>query len=192
MRRRIASITLALAFAFFSACQSSHPTVHGIPNFGTVSSSHKIYRGGEPLTAESWVFLQRLGVCTVVKLNSEKESHDDGATALHMKVVRLPITPGEQLIGSPDVRKKIESAVGVMRRGAVFVHCGSDGRSKPNSFGELTDTQGGQDRTGLVVGCYRVWAEHRTKTYARREMKSFHFHALLLPGLAGFWRDQVR
>ena len=192
MRRRIASITLALALALLSACQSSHPTVHGIPNFGAVSSSRKIYRGGEPLTAKSWTFLHRLGVRTVVKLNSEKESHDCGATALHMKVVRVPITAGEQLMGSPEVRKKIECAVGVMRRGAVFVHCGSDGRSKPHSFGELTDTQGGQDRTGLVVGCYRVWVEHRTKTYARREMKSFHFHALLLPGLAGFWRDQVR
>src|SRR5438045_5515492 len=105
MRRRIASITLAMAFALFGACQSSHPTVCGIPNFDTVSQRHKIYRGGEPLNAKSWAFLQSLGVCTVVKLNSEKESHDDGATALHMKVVRLPITAGEQLIGSPDVRK---------------------------------------------------------------------------------------
>ena len=192
MRCRIPSITLALAFAFFSACQSSHPPVWGIPNFGTVSSSHKIYRGGEPLTADGWAFLQSLGVRTVVKLNTEKESHDDGATALHMNVIRLPSTDLEQLFGSPDLRKRIVCAVGVMRRGAVFVHCGSDGRSKPNSFGALTDTQGGQDRTGLVVGCYRVWVEHRTKTYARREMKSFHFHALLLPGLAGFWRDQVR
>ena len=192
MRRRIASISLALAFAFFSACQSSHPTVCGIPNFDTVSQRHKIYRGGEPLNAKSWAFLQSLGVRTVVKLNTEKESHDDGATALHMNVIRLPSTDLEQLFGSPDLRKRIVCAVGVMRRGAVFVHCGSDGRSKPNSFGALTDTQGGQDRTGLVVGCYRVWVEHQTKADARREMKSFHFHALLFPGLAGFWRDQVR
>src|SRR5438105_455883 len=102
MHRRISTMTLALAFALLSACQSSHPTVHGIPNFGTVSSSHKIYRGGEPLTKDGWDFLHRRGVRTVVKLNSEKESHDCGATALHMNVIRLPITLGEQLIGSPD------------------------------------------------------------------------------------------
>jgi hypothetical protein len=192
MLRRIASISLALAFAFFSACQSSHPPVHGIPNFGTVSPRHKIYRGGEPPTAESWAFLQSLGVHTVVKLNTEKESHDCGAMALHMKVIRRPINDQQQFLGSPDFSKTIDCAVGVMRRGGVFVHCGSDGRSKPNSFGALTDTQGGQDRTGLVVGCYRVRVEHWKKAKARNEMKSFHFHAMLLPGLARFWRDQVR
>jgi protein tyrosine/serine phosphatase len=192
MRRRIAIIFLALAFALFSACQSSHPPVHGIPNFGKVNERQKIYRGGEPLTSDGWAFLQSLGVRTVVKLNTEMESHDFGATALHMKVIRRPITDQQQLTGSPDFHNTIDSAVGVMRRGAVFVHCGSDGRSKPNSFGALTDTQGGQDRTGLVVGCYRVRVEHWKKAEARSEMKSFHFHAMLLPGLARFWRDQVR
>src|SRR6185437_4086622 len=99
-----------------------------------------------------------------------------------------PITEKEQTSGPVDPGK-IRKAVREMSRGAVFVHCGSDARSQPNSFAALSDTQGGQDRTGLVVGSYRVWVDHWKKDRARCEMKSFHFHALLLPGLARFWRD---
>jgi hypothetical protein len=107
-----------------------------------------------------------------------------------MKIIYRPITPHEQIFGSPDFRT-IKCAVHDMRRGSVFVHCGSDSRSNPNSVYALFDMQGGQDRTGLVVGCYRVWIEHLKKAKAREDMKSFHFHALLLPGLRNFWRDRV-
>lgn len=175
-----------------SSCQSLHPTVHTIPNFDTVNARRKIFRGGQPLTAEGWAYLRDLGVRTVIKLNTESESTDVGARALHLKVVRLPITEHQQLTGEPDFAPTVAAAVRRMSQGAVFVHCGSDLRSRPGSLPSLTDSQGGQDRTSLVVGCYRVWVEHRKKSEARAEMKSFRFHGLLLPGLARFWRDRVQ
>jgi protein tyrosine/serine phosphatase len=186
-------ITAAIALcAFLTGCQSLHPTVHTIPNFDTVNAPHKIYRGGEPLGTEGWAYLKSLGVRTVIKLNTESESTDAGARALHLAVVRLPITGHQQLTGSPNFGPTVAAAVRRMSKGAVFVHCGSDSRSTPNSLPRLIDSQGGQDRTSLVVGCYRVWVEHRKKAEARVEMKSFRFHALLLPGLAHFWRDRVK
>jgi protein tyrosine/serine phosphatase len=190
MHPRTFGAFLALLCALLSGCVSQHPPVHTIPNFAAVNERQKIYRGGEPGEEEGWRHLKSLGVTTVVKLNTEDESCDDGATRNGMKILRRPITTGQQIFGSPD-SKTIRSAVKAMRRGSVFVHCGSKSRSKPNSFWALFDIQGGQDRTGLVVGCYRVWVEHQKKAKARAEMKSFHFHALLLPGLRNFWRDKV-
>jgi hypothetical protein len=192
MFQRILSITCVALCALLNACQSLHPTVHTIPNFDAVNAQRKIYRGGEPLEIEGWAYLKSLGVRTVVKLNSESESTDAGAGAIHLAVVRLPITQHQQLTGSPDFGPTIAAAVRSMSHGAVFVHCGSDFRSTPNSFPRIFDYQGGQDRTSLVVGCYRVWVEHKKKAEARAEMKSFHFHALLLPGLARFWWNKVR
>jgi protein tyrosine/serine phosphatase len=183
------SAFLALLCALLSGCVSNYPTRYTIPNFAAVNERQKIYRGGEP-REEGWAYLKRLGVNTVVKLNTDKESCDSGAKARGMKIICRPITRHQQMFGSPDFRT-IECAVRDMRRGSVFVHCGSDSRSKPNSVHALFDIQGGQDRTGLVVGCYRVWVEHQKKAKARAEMKSFHFHALLLPGLRNFWRDKV-
>jgi protein tyrosine/serine phosphatase len=189
MLPKIFGIALALSCALLSGCVSQHPTRYTIPNFDTVDAHRKIYRGGEPL-GPGWQHLKSLGVGTVVKLNTNEESTDCGAKARGLTVVALPITETQQRSGSPDI-STIKCAVREMRRGAVFVHCGSDSRSKPNSLAALFDFQGGQDRTSLVVGCYRVWVEHQTKAKARVEMKSFHFHALLLRGLRNFWRDKV-
>lgn len=185
------SIALIVSSVTLSGCQSNYPTRHTIPNFAVVDKQRKIFRGGEPLTREGWAFLRNQGVRTVLKLNTEAESDDWGAQAIQLKVIDLQITQGEQTSGIPNPCT-IKKAVHEMSRGAVFVHCGSEARSQPHSLARLFDCQGGQDRTGLVVGCYRVWVEHWEKEEARAEMKSFHFHALILPGLARFWRDKVQ
>jgi protein tyrosine phosphatase (PTP) superfamily phosphohydrolase (DUF442 family) len=188
MHPRTFSASLALSCALLNGCTSLHPRDHTIPNFAAVSEAHRIYRGGEPLDP-GWDYLKSLGVRTVVKLNTDKESTDAGATARGLKVIPLPITTYQQITGPPD-SKTIQSAVDKMRAGSVFVHCGSVARSK-SWFATLFDCEGGQDRTGLVVGCYRVAVQHQKKEVARAEMKSFRFHALFLPGLANFWRDKV-
>jgi protein tyrosine/serine phosphatase len=184
-------IALLVSSVALIGCQSNYPTRHTIPNFGVVDKDRNIYRGGEPLTRDGWIYLREQGVRTVLKLNTEDESRDCGAEAIHLRVIHLPITQEEQTSGSPNPCT-IKKAVQEMSRGGIFVHCGSDSRSQPDSLAKLFDCQGGQDRTGLVVGSYRVWVEHVKKEEARAEMKSFHFHALILPGLARFWRDEVR
>ena len=181
---------VVLGIGLLGGCCSTHPTVHAIPNFAVVNGETKVYRGGEPTTGEAWAYLKSLGVRTVVKLNEESESKDAGAEVIGLRVVRLPISTVEQTIGSPKL-DTIRSAVDEMSRGAVFVHCGSDSRSNPHSFAAKTHSQGGQDRTGLVVATYRVWVQRWTKEDAHTEMISFGFHPML-PGLANFWRDEVK
>ena len=181
---------VGLANGLLGGCCSTHPTVHTIPNFAVVNGETKVYRGGEPVTGEAWAYLKSLGVRTVVKLNEESESKDTGAAVIGLRVVRLPISTVEQTIGSPNVAT-IRRAVDEMSHGAVFVHCGSNSRSNPHSFAAKTHSQGGQDRTGLVVATYRVWVQRWTKQDAHAEMMSFGFHPML-PGLANFWRDEVK
>ncbi len=186
----LCATVLLLSLALMIGCRSAHPTVGTIPNFGIVDAQARIYRGGEPIAPEGWTYLKSLGVQTVLKLNTETESKDTGAEAVELTIVRLPISKLEQTVGSPKTAT-VKSAVDVMSRGAVFVHCGSDSRSKPHSLAARLDSQGGQDRTGLVVAAYRVWVGHWTKERAQMEMMSFHFHPLLA-GLANFWRDEVK
>src|SRR5438093_5875919 len=129
-----------LSLALLTGCRSLHPTVCTIPNFGVVNQEAKIYRGGEPIAPEGWDHLKRLGVQTVLKLNTESESADDGAETNGLTVVRLPISKLEQTLGSPKVAT-IKWAVDVMSHGAVFVHCGSEARSKPHSLAAMLDSQ---------------------------------------------------
>ena len=99
------------------------------------------------------------------------------------------LTSIEQTIGSPQV-STVDNAVAQLRLGKCYVHCGSTARSNPNSPAAKLGSQGGQDRTGLIVAIYRVRVDHRMKADAEKEMMEHCFHPML-PGLANFWRNQV-
>ena len=137
-----------LALALLAGCCSPHPSMHGIPNFVAVDTNTCIYRGAQPTTPEAWNYIKSLGVQTVVKLNQESEGSDAAAEAEGLKVVPCPISRAEQTIGYPKM-STVDQAIEQLRQGKCYVHCGSTGRSKPNSFAAKRNTQGGQDRTGL-------------------------------------------
>lgn len=105
-----------------------------------------------------------------------------------MTVFKLPISVGEQLEGGPNLAT-VSKAVAVLQQGNAYVHCGSDARTR-SKLDAMLKTQGGQDRTGLVVGTYRVWVNGWSKAQAYAEMKSFGFHPIL-KGLYDFWEDKV-
>ena len=142
---------------------------HGIPNFSQVAPG--LWRGGQP-TADGWKHLQSLGVKRAVKLNTEEESSDAAAMAPGIEIIPLPITRAEQTIGKPD-RATLAAAIAAMERPGTFVHC-----------------EHGEDRTGLVVGAYRVKIQYWTKHAAYQEMKAQGFHPLLL-GLYRSWQHDV-
>jgi hypothetical protein len=187
MKYRASSCFLTLAL--LTGCCSPQPPDHGIPNFAVVDPAKRVYRGTQPTTPEAWKHIRDLGVQTVVKLNGEGEGSDAGAEAEGLTVVRLPISTVQQTIGSPKV-STVDSAVAQLRLGKCYVHCGSTARSSPNSLAAKLGSQGGQDRTGLIVAIYRVRIDHRTKC-AEKEMMEHCFHPML-PGLANFWRDEVK
>ena len=148
-----------------TGCASQHakPTVHGIDNFGQVAPG--IYRGGQP-TADGWYFLKSLGVTNVVKLNTDSEGSDP---AKAFNVQSFPIPFSQQLIFEPT-ESNIDAAVNAITE-HTFIHCTH-----------------GQDRTGLVVGEYRVRKCGWTKAQARAEMAEYGFHPILF-GLERFWSE---
>lgn len=157
--------------------------INGIPNFNTVGPG--VYRGAQPLQG-GWAVLKSLGVTNVVKLNLESEGSDAEAVALGMTVQRFPITTEQQIFGN-GLDAIIPKAVAAINPG-TFVHCGSDSRTR-SELDARFNTQGGQDRTGLVCAEYRIltgWS----KADAEKEMMANGFHPELL-GLLHYFKEST-
>ena len=107
----------------------------GVPNFHQVNE--RIYRGAQP-TGEGFLALARMGIKTIVDLRREPEqfqAEQRMVEALGMRFLSVPMTlhaPTNQQISR--VLEELNSSAG-----PVFVHC-----------------QGGRDRTGTVIACYRM------------------------------------
>ncbi|MDN0082742.1 tyrosine-protein phosphatase [Crenobacter sp. SG2305] len=177
---RHARIVLALcATAVEVGCAMGSPASqglaagHGVPNFHIVDSG--VYRGGQP-TSEGWAYLKSLGVKTVVKLDLPAEGTDEEAARLGMTVVDASGPPSDlkNFYEAPDPAR-IRLAVQTLEdesRWPIYVHC-----------------LHGQDRTGLIVGLFRVRHDHYTKPQAFAEMRENNFHWALFPGLVDVWED---
>lgn len=163
--KKLASVLL-LALA---GCSTPGYVDHGVPNLRTISPGE--YRGGQPLDSNAWVYIFSLGVSNVVKLNLESEGSDAPARALGMTVNYYPIDTLHQTVLKPSA-VLVSNAVAVIRPG-TYVHC-----------------EHGEDRTGLIVGCKRVWVDQWRKEAAREEMLKDGFHKEL-HGLNDFWEDDV-
>ncbi len=107
-----------------------------------------------------------------MKLNLESEVSDNEARALGMTVSCFPINEWHQFLLRPNAHS-VSNAVSAIKPG-TFVHC-----------------MEGHDRTGLIIGCKRVWQDGWTKTDAWNEMVADGLD-LRLRGLVYFWDDAVR
>jgi len=165
------AVVLALA-----GCASSQPIPTsdnpcGLPNFAQVEA--RAFRSGQPTTEAQWRCVRDvLGVTDTLKLDRESEGHDDPAF-VHVHVVAIPPwTGGVDFASGPDPQQvdEIEAVL----------------RSIPGSGGRwLIHCVHGQDRTGVVVGMYRVlggWPVAKAKA----EMDAYGFHDSLL-GLRAAW-----
>lgn len=143
----------------------------GIPHFRQVRPG--VYRGGQP-TAEGWAYLRSLGIKTVVKLDLPSEGSDAEAEKLGMTVIDASGPPAafRNFLGAPKP-ERLRLALQALedeKRWPVYVHC-----------------RHGQDRTGLVIGLFRVLHDHYTKLEAYREMRDNGFHRSLV-GLLNVWK----
>jgi protein tyrosine phosphatase (PTP) superfamily phosphohydrolase (DUF442 family) len=156
-----AAILVLLAALEAGGPAASLSSPRGVPNFHRVNDA--LYRGGQP----SYAGLQELaqeGVKTVLDLRMSTRISDWEARAvkrLGMRYVHLPLYGRET-----PLEKDIQTAMTVLNDPAqapVFVHC-----------------REGKDRTGMIIGCYRIahdrWTNRRAmaeaKSYAGRELKT--------------------
>lgn len=141
-------LVFALAIPAFAG--SAAP---GIQNFHQVNEH--VYRGAQP-TDEGFQYLAKIGVKTVIDLreaDDRAQGEQASVTAAGMKYVNVPMTgltpPTEAEIG------KILSILEDEKTGPVFVHC-----------------KRGADRTGAVIGAYRIDHDHWDNGRALEEAKS--------------------
>jgi protein tyrosine/serine phosphatase len=136
-----------------------------------------IYRGGQP-SPDGWNELQKMGIKTVVRLDLESEGGNDESVEQvknsSIQVIDASGPPSKyserkEAPSSEKIRKAVEALANESNR-PVYVHC-----------------LHGQDRTGLIVGIYRVLHDHYTKEQAYNEMLDHGFHQNMFPGLVNVW-----
>jgi len=123
-----------------------------LPNFALVAPG--IYRGAAP-TAEGLRRLKSMGVRTIIDLRIERRGQaEEAAAAKRLGLNRLRLPMGREAPTSGQVKTFLATLADPTQR-PVFVHC-----------------QHGADRTGAMVGIWRVtqqgWAFPQTWTEMRR------------------------
>jgi protein-tyrosine phosphatase len=143
----------ALAIPAFAASP-----VQGIHNFYKVDEH--VYRGAQP-TGEGIQYLAKIGVKTVIDLREpgSRSRHEEATvTAAGMKYINIPMTGLTAPTGAETSR--ILGLLEDTTAGPVFVHC-----------------MRGADRTGAVIGAYRIehdkWENARALKEAMANGMSF-------------------
>jgi len=149
-RRSCAGLTLAV-FALAVGrgyCREIPSAPESVPRFHEVTQG--IYRGGQP-RPEGFEWLKQQGIKTIVNLRREHDEREQ-VKALGLDYVYLPMDARDEIPMS--TLKAFLDILTNPARQPVFVHC-----------------RRGADRTGFMVGIYRVaeegWSAKRAYSEAR-------------------------
>jgi len=175
MSKILSAILLSL---FLSNCSPTTYT-EGVPNL--VKVNNEVWRSGQPTTLAQWQFLHNdLGINYDIKLNFESEGSDKDAIAAGITVYTFSIQPeGDKDIWDNILNTFVEPDETTLNEIESAIEFGS---------GVLVHCTHGQDRTGLVIGRYRVLHDNWSKNVAYSEMIANNFHPDLM-GLMYYWLD---
>ena len=130
-----------------------------MPNFHEVHPF--LYRGGEP-TGNGLEQLQKKGITCDIDLRSDfkkTSAESEIAKRLHMKYVNLPMTAEPPTPRQVNIfLKLVKQAQDNPGQGPVFVHCAH-----------------GSDRTGCMVGIWRVSQENWNYEDTYKEMRKYYY-----------------
>lgn len=168
----ITTISLVFFNCIYNSC-SSPQTVQNLPNLVEIIPG-TLWRSGQPSTTGCQQ-LWNLGVRHIIKLNFLTEGSDLPCETLGITVDYIPLPPQDfgQIISEKPKLINIERAVCAMRIPNTNVHC-----------------LHGQDRTGIIVACYRIWIQGWSKNAAENEMLFRGYHIALID-LTTFWLTEV-
>ena len=125
-----------------------------LPNFHQVNEH--LYRGAQP-TINGVLKLSKLGIKTILSLRGEGNlSEDEAKTAVDAGMHYLSVPMPD--FGRPK-DEQVETALGIIndpQNWPVFVHC-----------------KHGEDRTGVIIACYRISKEGKTGQEALKEAKQY-------------------
>lgn len=125
-----------------------------LPNFYQVNEH--LYRGAQP-TTNGVRKLAALGIKTILSLRGEGELSTVEAKAALDAGIQYRIVPMPDFGGPKD--EQVETALRIIndpQNWPVFVHC-----------------KHGEDRTGVIIACYRISKEGKTDKEALKEAKQY-------------------
>jgi protein tyrosine phosphatase (PTP) superfamily phosphohydrolase (DUF442 family) len=146
----LTGVTLALALFYATDVISKGPEgqAGAIPRFEQVAPG--LYRGGQP-TPAGFEFLKWRGIRTVINLREELDEREQ-VEKLGFKYVYIPLDAWDPV--SDQALKTFLTVVNTAAYQPVFVHC-----------------KRGSDRTGVMIGFYRMamqgWTADRAYAEAR-------------------------
>lgn len=156
-----------LAIAFFT-------TLHAHADLRRfVHVADGIYRADQPDHKEDYQTLKDLGVKTIINLRHESDWQTKEsiiAAMMGFGYRSYPMKPWEY-----PSDKKVNAIMADLtdpKLQPVFIHC-----------------QAGKDRTGMIIGLYRVHVENWSSDKAYAEMRSLGFNPLLIPLWTYFRRN---
>jgi protein tyrosine/serine phosphatase len=164
-------ITLTL---LITAAAAQSERYDGLPNFHRVNEN--LYRGAQP-NGEGFKALAKLGIKTIINLRDNDQRalvEEKKAQSAGFQYFNVPITR----FGRPDTAEvyKVLEIINKPEYQPVFVHC-----------------RYGADRTGVVIGAYRIlfdgWTSKDAKAEANRHgMKIWQFQ--MKDFLSDLFRDK--
>jgi tyrosine-protein phosphatase SIW14 len=160
---KLICLILFIAAPAFASAQIS------LPRFSKVTDT--IYRGSRPDEA-AIAGLQKMGIKTIVDLEDDKIAVADEILLANRYGIKVISTPMSGFWAPDDAQ--VQTTLDIIDSSAnqpLYVHC-----------------QHGEDRTGLIVGLYRVFYQKWTPKAAWIEMKLNGFHRILFL-LADYFED---
>jgi len=131
----------------------------------------KLYRGGQPETPEDFETLRKQGIRTIINLKTtDDEIEWEGETARHFGITMISRQTGSFFSPSDEHVNEIQEMLIDPTLQPVYIHC-----------------RHGKDRTGLMVGIYRVEQQGWTPNDAYAEMRAIGFNPWLLGLRSYFW-----
>ena len=174
--KRILLRTWYWVLAFLGVTPTS--VTHNIPNLRQVKPG--LWRSGQPKTVFDWQYLNSLGITRAIKLNFESEYSDSAARVTGITAYVMSVQPE----GDKDIISDITSTF--VRPNPTTIEEAE--KAIDPSIGTLVHCTHGQDRTGYLIGRYRVNTDGWSKEDAYLEMLRFGFHPEL-HGLHEAWEE---
>ncbi len=133
-----------------------------------------VYRGGQPANSAEYDELQALGVRTIINLRNDASVEAERVEA-KLRGIEFISAPMASFTAPKD--ETVELALSSLSDPGyypVFIHC-----------------KQGKDRTGLVVGLYRVYQQGWKPKAAYKEMRTIGFNPWLMGLGAYYWWHTV-
>lgn len=171
-KQNITAFFFALALALnFSATPAQAGTVEDIPNLFKMNDN--LYRGGR-LTAAGMKQLKKMGVTTIINIENDADAikvDKNFAAANGLRYISIPFdtwsTPSDAKVDG--VLKLLQDR----SLGPIYLHC-----------------KHGRDRTGMIMGLYRVEVDGWDSKTAYKEMKDRGFRSALFK-LTNYYKNRT-